>query len=276
VGDQDPDAERPLNPEQVAGGTRGSRRLNHPDPWRRTMTEGLETDVAETEEIVERRDEIVAKVEAHAGRIARELALLQDGDYGQQRFRTSAGEWTLKYEAGDLEYLRFKPKSGGEIYVVSTKQPPELKELETAMADYAAFVEAYNDHVASFEGVLDDVDGDFPAVTSAESVVAERNRITDRIREVADEMAGELHRYEGTDYGEFATRTAGKRWELKWEDGRASYLRVGGEGGVYLVSQYGPASAPDVRQHAEGFRAFVEAFDERVEELDAELSKIEL
>ena len=240
------------------------------------MKEGLEKDVAATEEIVARRDEVVAEIEAHAGKIARELALLQGGDYGQQRFSTSAGEWTLKHEAGDLEYLRFKPKSGGGIYVVSTKQPPEPATLETAMADYAAFVESYNDHVASFEGILDEVGDDFPEVATTEPVVAERNRITDRIREVADTMAGELHRYEGGDYGSFAKRVSSKRWELKWEDGRASYLRVGGEGGIYLVSQYGPASAPDVRQHAEGFGEFVEAFDDHVEELEADLSKIEL
>lgn len=240
------------------------------------MKEGLAEDVAEMDEIVARRDEVVAEVNAHAGKIARELALLQGGDYGQGNFRTSAGEWTVKYEAGDLEYLRFKPKSGGEIYVISTKQPPEPADLETAMADYGAFVRAYNDHVASFEGMLDDVDDDFPEVATTATVVAERNRITDRIREVADTMAGELHRYEGTDYGEFGARVGSNRWELKWEEGRASYLRVGGQGGIYLVSQYGPASAPDVRQHAEGFAGFVEAFNDHVEDLEANLSKIEL
>lgn len=240
------------------------------------MTEGLETDVAETKEIVARRDEVVAKVQAHAGEIARELALLQGGDYGQESFSTSAGEWTLKYEAGDMEYLRFKGKSGGEIYVVSTRQPPEPKDLETAMADYDAFVEAYNEHVASFDGILDDVATDFPAVAATDSVVAERNHIVERIREVADAMAGELHRYEGTDYGEFAAQVSSKRWELKWEDGRASYLRVGGQGGVYVVSQYGPPSAPDVSRHAEGVRAFVEAFNDHVADLDADLSDVSL
>ena len=240
------------------------------------MKEGLETDVAGTDDIVARRDEIVAEVKEHAGSMARELALLQGGDYGQKSFSTTAGEWTLKYEAGDLEYLRFKSKSGGEIYVISTKQPPEPAELDSAMADYAAFVESYNDHVASFEGVLDGVDDDFPEVASTAAVVAERNRLTDRIREVADGMAGELHRYEGTDYGEFGARVSSKRWELKWEEGRASYLRVGGQGGIYLVSQYGPASAPDVRQHAKGFREFVEAFNDHVDDLEANLSKIEL
>ena len=241
-----------------------------------SMIEGLEDDIAGTDEIVERRDEIVARVTDHAGTIARELALLQGGDYGQSSFRTSRGEWTVKYEAGDLQYLRYKGKSGRETYVVSTKQPPEPKDLGAAMADYGAFVESYNDYVDGLDGVLDDVDDDFPEVKSTASVVAERNRITDRIREVANAMAGELHRYEGTDYGTFAKRVSGSRWELKWEDGRASYLRVGGEGGIYLVSQYGPASAPDVRQHAEGFEGFVDAFNEHVDELDSDLSKVSL
>lgn len=240
------------------------------------MTDGLEADVDGTGDIVERRDEVVAEVTAHAGQMARQLALLEGGDYGQRAFSTKTGEWTLKYEAGDLQYLRYKGKAGRETYVVSTKQPPDPEELAKAMEDYDAFVAAYNRHVASLDGVLDSVSTDFPAVESTESVVAERDRIVARIREATDAMAGELHRYDGTDYGSFATRAAGSRWELKWEGDSTSYLRVGGEGGTYLVSQYGPPSAPDVRAHASDFPAFVEAFNEHVDELSDSLSKIEL
>ncbi len=240
------------------------------------MTEGIDFDVAETEEIAGQRDEVVAAVTDHAGTIARELALLQGGDYGQETFKTSAGEWTLKYEAGDIQYLRFKGKSGGEIYVVSSKQPPDPDDLATAMRNYDAFVGAYNEYVESKEGVLDDVEIDFPAVESTDTVVSERNRVVDRIREVTDVMAGELHRYDGVDYGTFTARVNGKRWELKREESRASYLRVGGSGGTYLVSQYEPPSAPDVRELADDFRGFVAEFNEYVDELEADLSHVTL
>ncbi|WP_227374478.1 hypothetical protein [Haladaptatus halobius] len=240
------------------------------------MTEGIRFDISETASVAEHRDEVVAAVTEHAGQIARELALLQGGDYGQSTFRTDAGEWTLKYEAGDIQYLRFEGKPGGETYVVSSKQPPEPDDLATTMRDYDAFVEAYNRHVKSKEGVLDDVSVEFPAVASTDTVVAERDRVVGRIREVADAISVELHRYEGVDYGTYSTRVDGKRWELKWEEGRASYLRIGGQGGTYLVSQYEPPSAPDLRELAPEFGRFVEAFNEHVDDLEADLSKISL
>lgn len=200
----------------------------------------------------------------HAGRIARELAVLQGGDYGQRAFTTDAGEWTLKYEAGAIQYLRFDPRSGEAVYVVSTKRPP----------DYGAFVEAYNAHVASLSGILDDVEVEFPTPVSTEAVAAERDRVLDAIREVCDQMAAQLHRYDGTDYGTFGARVSGTRWELKREGGVASYLRVGGEGGIYLLSQYGPPSAPDVRNLVDDFPAFVEAYNDEVRELEGGLSTL--
>jgi hypothetical protein len=239
------------------------------------MAEPTDADVLETAATVERRDDTMAQVREHAGRIAHQLALLDGGDYGTHSFTTDGGEWTLKYEAGDVEYLRFEPRSGTEIYAVSSKQPPEPDALATALDDYPAFVEAYNDHVASLDGVLDGVDAEFPAVASTD-LVAERDRIVARIRDVADAMAGELHRYDGSDYGTFAARVDGKRWELKREESRASYLRVGGEGGVYLLSQYAPPSAADVRQYADAFGGFVEAFNEHVRELNEGLSEVSL
>ncbi|WP_158055580.1 hypothetical protein [Halorussus halophilus] len=240
------------------------------------MTEGLDAEIEETESVTEQRDEVVAQVQDHAGQIARELALLDGGDYGQQNFDTDGGEWTLKYEAGAIQYLRFDPKSGSETYVVSGKSQPDPDELAEAMDDYAAFVESYNRHVRSLDGVLDDVRTEFPAVESADSIVEDRNRIVARIREVADTMARELQRFDGTEYGTFAKRAAGKRWELKWDQDGVSYLRVGGEGGTYLVSQYEPPSAPEVRRLAEKFGDFVETFNEHVEELDADLSQVSL
>ncbi len=240
------------------------------------MTTGIDFDIRDAERVAEERDEVLAAVKQHAGEIARELALLQGGDYGQATFDTNAGKWTVKYEAGDLEYLRFKGKSGGETYVVSTKQPPDPDDFADAMQDYGGFVEAYNRHVESKEGVLDDVSTDFPPVNSTDSVVSERDRVVRRIRDTADTIAGELHRYEGVDYGTFTTRVSGQRWELKWEEGRASYLRVGGQGGTYLVSQYEPPSAPDVRELADDFRGFVKAFNDHVDELEADLSKVSL
>ncbi|WP_246998714.1 hypothetical protein [Halosolutus gelatinilyticus] len=237
------------------------------------MTDGLEADVDDAADVARRRDELTTRVRAHAGQMARELAVLQGGDYGQETFETAGGKWTLKYEAGDVQYLRFKPKSGSETYVVSSKQPPEPEPLESAMADYENLIATFNDHLASFDGLLAETPDEFPEVASAADLVAERDRILDRIRDVANAMAGELHRYEG-EYGSYATRVSGRRWELKWDGDAASYLRVGGSDGTYLVSQYGPAAAPDVRRLAGDVPAFVAAFNEEIDELEADLSRV--
>ncbi len=240
------------------------------------MTEGTDAEIAELDAVTERRDETVSQVAAHAGAIARELALLRGGDFGQSTFDTTAGTWTLKYDGGDLQYLRFEGNSGQETYVVSTKQQPEPEALADAMADYTAFVEAYNRYVASLDGVLDDVSTEFPDVASTESVASERDRIVARIRDVANGMAGELHRADGGSYGTYATRIDGKRWELKWEGDVASYLRVGGEGGTYVLSQYEPPSVSELVAVVDDVPDFVEAFNEHVTGLDEELATVSL
>ena len=233
-------------------------------------------DLEDPDAVADRRDEVLAAVQDHAGRIAYALAKLQGGDYGQRTFDTDRGSWTVKYEAGDLEYLRFAPKSGSDIYVVSTKQPPEPEALATALRDYEAFVAAYNDHVDSLSGVFDDVGTEFPRLEPIDGVVAERDRIVGRVREVCDSIARALHRFEGGDYGTFTARVDGTRWELKWNDEGASYLRVGGEGGIYLLSQYEPPAAPDIREHVPAFRGFVEAYNDHVAELEADLATVDL
>lgn len=239
------------------------------------MIEGLDADVAGVDAATERRDEVVAQVTEHASKVARELSVLQGGDYGQASFDTERGTWTLKFEAGTVQYLRFED-GASETYVVSSKQQPEPAELATAMADYAVFVDAFRDHVRSLDGVLDEVQTDFPAVESTEEIVAEREQILGRIRQCANRMAGELHRVEGSSYGTFEARVDGSRWELKWEDGQARYLRVGGEGGIYLLSQYEPPSPTDLRRHVEDFSGFVDAFNEHVQEISEELSTVSL
>ena len=240
------------------------------------MTEWPPIDPDDVDTIAERRDEVVAAVSSHAGRIAYQLALLQGGDYGDRDVATDAGTWTVKYEGGDLEYLRFSPKSGDDVYVVSTKRDPEPGPLADALADYDAFVRGFNDYVASLGGVLDDVSTDFPAAATTETVVAERDRVLDAVHDAADRMAGELHRYEGGDYGTYAVRVDGLRWELKWDRDGVSYLRAGGSGGVYLLSQYEAPSAADVREYAPRFRGFVEAYNDEVASLEAELAEVEL
>jgi len=239
------------------------------------MTADLDADVVGADAAAERRDEVVAAVTEHAGQVARELARLRGGDYGQATFETAAGSWTLKYEAGDVQYLRFE-RGGDETYVVSTHQPPDPEALATAMADYDAFVAAFNDHVRSLAGVLDDAPAEFPAVTSVDGVVAERERVLSKMREACDAMAGRLRRYEGGDYGSFSARVNSSRWELKWEEGRTSYLRVGGEGGIYLISQYQPPSAHDLRAHADDFAGFVDAFNEEIADAAETLEKVSL
>jgi len=240
------------------------------------VTDWPPLDPADAHAVADRRDEIVEAVRAHAGRIAYQLALLQGGDYGSRDIDTDRGTWTVKYEGGDLEYLLFSPKSGADVYVISTKRDPEPGPLATALADYGAFVRGFNDYVASLEGVLDDVSAEFPDATTTETAVAERDRVLDAVRDACDRMAGELHRYEGGDYGTYAARVDGTRWELKWDRDDVSYLRAGGSGGVYLLSQYEAPSAADVRQYAPKFRGFVEAYNEEIADLESELAVIEL
>jgi len=239
------------------------------------MTAGLDADVVGTDAATERRDEVVAEVTDHAGRVARELARLQGGDYGQREFETDRGTWTLKYEAGDVQYLRFEGR-GVDTYVVSTQQPPDPDALADAMTDYDAFVESFNEYVRSLDGVLDDVSGELPEVASVDSVVEQREQVLSRMREACDQMAQQLRRAEGGDYGTFSARVRNSRWELKWEEGRTSYLRVGGEGGVYIISQYQPPSAYDLRAHADDFPGFVEAFNKHVAELSETLETVSL
>ncbi|GAD52222.1 hypothetical protein MBEHAL_0982 [Halarchaeum acidiphilum MH1-52-1] len=225
---------------------------------------------------VAERDRVVAAVREHAGRLARELARLKGGDYGRRTFRVEGGEWTLKYEAGDLDFLRFEGRSGLDVYVVSTKTDPDVRDLASAMAHYDAFVAAFVDYVESLRGVLDGVSIAVPDVASTGEVAAERDRIVARMRDAADRMAAELHRVEPTEYGTFAATVEGTRWELKREADRATYVRAGGEGGVYLVSQYAPPSPGDVRAYASAFRGFVETYNAEVRELGDALDGVEL
>ena len=235
---------------------------------------GIELDVRDAAAVAERRDELVAAVRDHAGRIAYQLARLQGGDYGRETLSTPGGEWTVKHEAGELEFLLFSPKSGSDTYVISTKQPPDPADLAAALDDYAAFVAAWNDYVDSLSGVLDGVSAEFPEPATTEGLVVERDRVLDAIRDTCAVIAGEIHRYEGDDYGTFTTRVEGDRWELKYDEGAVSYLRVGGSGGLYLLSQYGAPSAADVREYADRFRGFVEAYNEFVEGLESDLERV--
>jgi hypothetical protein len=241
-----------------------------------TALRNIEVDLADVDAVAERREELLAAVRDHAGRVAYDLARLEGGDYGQRSFTTDAGEWTVKYEAGDLDYLRFEPRGGGETYVVSSKKAADPEPLARALADYDAFLEAYDAHVVSLDGLLDEVDAEFPSVASTDGIVAERDRIVERVEACCEKMAGELRHYEGTDCGTFAARADGTRWELKWKADGASYLRAGGSGGVYLLSQYGPPSAADVREYAPWFGGFVEAYNDHVADLEADLRRVEL
>jgi hypothetical protein len=237
---------------------------------------GLDLDVRDANAVADRRDELVAAVRDHAGTIAYQLAKLQGGDYGRRELSTAGGTWTVKHEAGELEFLLFSPKSGSDVYVISTKRPPDPADLAAALDDYANFVAAWNEYVASLSGVLDGVSAEFPEPASTDGVVAERDRVLDRVREVCSVIAGEIHRYEGDDYGTYTARVDGDRWELKWDEGAVSYLRVGGSGGLYLLSQYEAPSAADVREYADSFRGFVDAYNEFAGELESDLATVEL
>lgn len=236
----------------------------------------LDVDVADPAAVADRREDVLAAVREHAGRLAYGLARLEGGDYGRRSFGTDAGEWTVSYEAGDLEYLRFEPRGGGETYVVSSKRAADPEPLARALSDYEAFVAAYNDYVDSLGGVLDDVECEFPDVHSTDGVAAERDRLLEVLEASCATMAGELRRAEGTEYGTFGARVDRTRWELKWDEDGVAYLRVGGSDGVYLCSQYGPPSATDVREYAPRFGGFVDAYNDHVDELELELRRVEL
>ena len=240
------------------------------------VTEWPPVDPADTAAVATRRDELVAAVRDHANDVAHHLARLQGSDYGQATFETDSGEWTVKHEGGAVEYLRFDPGRGQTVYVVSTKRDPEPEALSAALSDYDAFVRAFNEYVASLDGTLDGVAPAFPTPATTEPVVEERARILGRVREVCDHMAGGLDRIESDDYGTFTARVEGTRWELNRERDRASYLRVGGENGVYLLSQYEAPAATDVRQYAPQFPAFVAAYNDHVADLAADLERVAL
>jgi hypothetical protein len=240
------------------------------------VTEFPDVDATDAAAVAERRDEVVTAVREHAGQVAYQVARLQGGDYGSLDLDTDAGTWTVKHEAGALEYLRFDPDGGDAVYVVSTERAPEPEPLARAMADYDAFLAAYEAHVDSLDGVLDDVPTEFPEVATTDGVVAERDRVLGAVEDACDRMAAELLRFEGGDYGTFTTRVDGERWELNWDRDGAAYLRVGGENGVYLVSQYGPPSAAEIRAHVPSFRGFVRAYNEHVADLEADLRTVEL
>lgn len=239
------------------------------------VTDWPPVDPEDADDVSAARDELVAAVREHAGQIAYQLATLDGGDYGQHTFETDAGSWTVKYEGGDLEYLRFDPGRGSEVYVVSTKRDPDPAALADALEDYPAFVRVYNDHVDALDGVLDDVDVDFPEPASTDVVVAERNRVLDSIRETCDRIAAELRRYEGGDYGTFTTRIDGTRWELKWDEDGAAYLRVNGSNGLYVLSQYEHPSADEIREWAPRFSDFVDAYNDHVDDLESDLAHVE-
>jgi hypothetical protein len=162
------------------------------------------------------------------------------------------------------------------VYVVSTKRDPEPEALAFALRDYDALVDGFAAYVDGVSGVLDDVSTDFPDVASTDGVVAERDRVLDQIREVCDRIAMELRRYEGGDYGTFTARVDGTRWELKWDQDGASYLRVNGSNGIYVLSQYSPPSAEDIREYAPQFHGFVDAYNEEVDSLESDLATVDL
>jgi len=261
-----------------AGATRGgaTAAFKPARPQRPVVTELPDIDPTEASAVAERRDEVVAAVREHATQVAYQVARLQGGDYGSLDLDTDAGTWTVKHEAGELDYLRFDPDGGDPVYVVSTERPPEPEPLATAMADYGAFLAAYEAHVDSLDGVLEDVPTEFPEVATTDGVVAERDRVVGAVADACDRMAAELRRADGGDYGTFTARVDGERWELNWDRDGAAYLRVGGEDGVYLLSQYGPPSARELRAHAPSFPGFVRAYNDHVESLAAELRTVEL
>jgi len=157
--------------------------------------------------------------------------------------------------------LNFDATRGPKLYIVSQKRDPE-PELATALADYDAFVRALNEYVADVEDVLDGVTVDVPEPAAVTPVVEKRERTLGRIRSVCDRMAAELHRVDGT------------RWERSRSD-RISYLRVGGEDGIYLLSQYEPPAVADLREHASRFREFVAAHNDHVAEPERDLARVE-
>ncbi len=64
---------------------------------------------------------------------------------------TDAGAWTVKYEAGDLDYLRVGGSDG--VYLVSQYQPPEAADVREYVPKFDGFVEAYNELAATLATV---------------------------------------------------------------------------------------------------------------------------
>jgi len=119
------------------------------------------------------------------------------------------------------------------------------------------------------------VSAEFPEPDSTDGVVAERDRVLDRVRETCSVMAGDIYRYEGDDYGTF---TARRRRPMGAEVGR----------GGRLVPPSGRLRRPlyplAVRGAVGGRRArvrrlvpgFVDAYNEFVATLESDLAAVEL
>lgn len=234
---------------------------------RETKEEG--TDIAAGEGIEELRDSVVNAVERHASTMAEGVHDLKGG-YGKIAFGVEKGRWVLKYsDDGDLEYLRFESEQGREIYVVSTREPAGPGDIVEAMDQYPGLVEAYNDWIERLEDSLEataDSLKSLPDVGAADDALDRRDEVVESIEEIGESLAEQLHNVSGDQYGTYSTKIDGETWEIKYDGNSAEWLRIGGRGGTYLISQYDPPSPSTLEEYASGLETFVEDVNEHLDD----------
>jgi len=146
------------------------------------------------------------------------------------------------------------------------------------MEDYPALVETFNRWMDRLEQDLATVEADLEdaqlAVASPAPVTEARDQIHERLEDLGEEIAAGVQAIKGEEYGTFSVAIDDDRWELKYDDdGSVSYLRVGGRGGTYLISQYGPPSPSALISHMDEIVRFVETYNDWVAEQAADLSE---
>jgi len=165
---------------------------------------GLDLDVCDTDAVADRRDELVAAVgprrnersptsspSCRGAATTADRSCRRRGDMDRQTRGWRAGVPPVLADIGLGRVRDLDAAAAGPA------------DLATALDDYANFVAAWNEWVGSLSGVLDGVSAEFPEPDSTDGVVAERDRVLDRVRETCSVMAGEIYRYEGDDYGTF-------------------------------------------------------------------------
>jgi len=234
----------------------------------------MSQEIQSSDELGEKRDQIVSLVKNHATELVDAYRPLMSNSYGQIRVpvETDAGEgqWVLKHDDGSPEWLRYESPRGGQTYVISTREPPTAGELAQVMSHYPDFIEGFNAKLERVESGLDEaVDAvtNAPDVRSTDTLSDRQDELAEAFRTVGDEVAAVYSEIRSKNYGKVTATVDGDTWALKFNDnGNAEWLRVGGRSGTYLISDRSTPSLGALTKYGKRLPAYVEAINEALAE----------